>query len=194
MSESTNLPRLLEAIMMVTDEPLSDADLAEVLGHPREDIESALKQLAHEFASAHDGQGRGFVLRKTGAGWRIYSHPDFAADIATFLTHGQSARLSQAALETLAVVAYRQPISRSQIAAIRGVSVDSVVKTLQSRGLVEEYGQDEHTQATLYQTTSSFLETMGITSLSELPQLSEHLPGVETLAEVLDTEQNPDVF
>lgn len=182
---NVNQRRLLEAVLMVTDQPLDASTLAELLGLEKEAVEQTLQSLATEYAQAHGGAGRGFVLRSTGAGWRFYSHPDFAADIATFLTHGQSARLSQAALETLAVVAYRQPISRSQIAAIRGVSVDSVVKTLQIRGLVEEYGQEEHTQATLYQTTDSFLEIMGLTSLAELPQLSEHLPGVESLAEVL---------
>lgn len=182
---NVNQRRLLEAVLMVTDEPLSAASLGELLELDPATVEHTLQALAAEYAWAHDGAGRGFVLRRTGAGWRFYSHPDFAADIATFLTHGQSARLSQAALETLAVIAYRQPVSRSQIAAIRGVSVDSVVKTLQIRGLVEECGQGEHTQATLYQTTDTFLEIMGLTSLVELPQLSEHLPGVESLAEVL---------
>ncbi len=171
----------LEAILMVSDEPLDKVRLASVVGHPVVDVEDALQALAGEYAA----QGRGFELRAVAGGWRFYSRPEFAAVVESFVLDGQQARLTQAALETLAVVAYKEPVSRARVSAIRGVSVDGVMRTLLSRGLVEEAGQDEHSGANLYRTTSYFLERIGITSLEELPELAPYLPDMDDLEDEL---------
>ncbi len=153
----------LEAILMVSDEPLSEVSLASVVGHPVVDVEQALAALAAEYAE----QGRGFDLRSVAGGWRFYSRPEFAGVVESFVLDGQQARLTQAALETLSVVAYKQPVSRARVSAIRGVNVDGVMRTLLTRGLVEEAGQDEQSGANLYRTTTYFLERIGVTSLDE---------------------------
>ncbi|UFN45239.1 SMC-Scp complex subunit ScpB [Nocardioides okcheonensis] len=171
----------LEAILMVTDEPLDRVRLASVVGHPVADVEAALQELAAEYTA----QGRGFDLRQVGNGWRFYSRPELAAVVESFVLDGQQARLTQAALETLSVVAYQQPVSRARVSAIRGVNVDGVMRTLLSRGLVEEAGQDEHSGAHLYRTTSYFLERIGVTSLDELPELAPYLPDMEDLEDEL---------
>jgi segregation and condensation protein B len=167
----------LEAVLMVVDEPVSAAELAATLGVPQPDVEATLAGLAAEYTA----QGRGFELRSVAGGWRFYSRAEFADIVARYVLEGQTARLTQAALETLAVIAYRQPVARSRVAAIRGVNVDSVVKTLVTRGLIEEAGNDPESGAILYQTTSYFLERLGITSVADLPQLSPHLPGLDEL-------------
>jgi segregation and condensation protein B len=177
------LPQLLEAVLMICEEPVSVDDLGAGLRVPVPAVQSALEALATDY----EAQGRGFSLRHVGLGWRYYSHPDCAAAVAQFLLVGQSGRLSPAALETLAVIAYRQPVSRSRIAAIRGVNVDSVVRTLAARGLIEEAATDEATQAVLYATTPSFLEKLGIRSLEELPPLAPLLPDLAEMAE-MDTD------
>ncbi len=171
----------LEAILMVSDEPLATVRLASVVGHPVDDVESALAALAGEYAE----QGRGFDLRSVAGGWRFYSRPEFAGVVESFVLEGQQARLTQAALETLSVVAYKQPVSRARVSAIRGVNVDGVMRTLLSRGLVEEAGQDEQSGANLYRTTSYFLERIGITSLDELPELAPYLPDMDDLEDEL---------
>ena len=171
----------LEAILMVSDEPLDQVRLASVVGHPVADVEDALRTLAGEYAD----QGRGFDLRAVAGGWRFYSRPEFAAVVESFVLDGQQARLTQAALETLSVVAYKEPVSRARVSAIRGVNVDGVMRTLLSRGLVEECGQDEHSGANLYCTTSYFLERIGITSLDELPELAPYLPDMDDLEDEL---------
>ncbi len=171
----------LEAILMVTDEPLDQVRLASVVGHPVDDVEAALESLAVEYAE----QGRGFDLRSVAGGWRFYSRPEFAGVVETFVLDGQAARLTQAALETLSVVAYKQPVSRARVSAIRGVSVDGVMRTLLSRGLVEEAGQDEQSGANLYRTTSYFLERIGIGSIDELPELAPYLPDMDDLEDEL---------
>ncbi len=171
----------LEAILMVSDEPLDHVRLASVVGHPVADVDEALHSLSAEYAE----QGRGFDLRPVAGGWRFYSRPEFAAVVESFVLDGQQARLTKAALETLSVVAYKQPVSRSRVAAIRGVSVDGVMRTLLSRGLVEEAGQDEHSGAHLYRTTSYFLERIGITSIDELPELAPYLPDMDDLEDEL---------
>ena len=138
---------------------------------------------------ANDGfsaTARGFELRNIAGGWRIYSRAEFAEIVGGFVLEGQTARLTQAALETLAVIAYRQPVSRARVSAIRGVNVDSVVRTLTQRGLIEDSGTDPESGAILYRTTSYFLERMGIGSVAELPQLSPHLPGLEGIEEFYD--------
>ena len=171
----------LEAILMVSDEALDKVRLASVVGHPVAEVEAALEALAAEYAE----QGRGFDLRSVAGGWRFYSRPEFAAVVESFVLDGQAARLTQAALETLSVVAYKQPVSRARVSAIRGVNVDGVMRTLLTRGLVEEAGHDEHSGANLYRTTSYFLERIGITSIEELPELAPYLPDMDDLEDEL---------
>jgi segregation and condensation protein B len=171
----------LEAILMVSDEPLGTVRLASVVGHPVEEVADALVALAAEYTD----QGRGFELREVAGGWRFYSRAEFAGVVESFVLEGQQARLTQAALETLSVVAYKQPVSRARVSAIRGVNVDGVMRTLLTRGLVEEAGQDEQSGANLYRTTSYFLERIGITSLDELPELAPYLPDMDDLEDEL---------
>lgn len=165
----------LEAILMVADEPLDQVSLATVLGYPVPDVTEALHGLAREY----DDQSRGFELRNVAGGWRYYTREDFATVVERFVLDGQQARLTQAALETLAVVAYRQPVSRARVSAIRGVNVDGVMRTLLNRGLVQDAGTDQETGAHLYRTTSYFLERIGVTSLDELPDLAPFLPEMD---------------
>lgn len=162
----------LEAILLVVDEPIDETMLAQVLETPRADVAVALQALAADYDEAR----RGFELRNIGAGWRFYTRPECAPVVERFVLDGQQAKLTQAALETLAVVAYRQPISRARVSAIRGVNCDGVMRTLTTRGLVEETGVDTDTGATLFRTSSYFLERMGMASLGELPELAPFLP------------------
>jgi len=166
------LPAALEAIMLVADEPVPEVLLAQVLERPRGEVAATLRQLSGEYAA----QGRGFDLREVAGGWRLYTRPDCAPLVERFVRDGQEVRLTQAALETLAVVAYRQPVSRARVSAVRGVNCDGVMRTLVLRGLVEESGTDGDTGAILYRTTSYFLERMGLTSLADLPDLAPLLP------------------
>jgi segregation and condensation protein B len=172
------LKACLEAILMVVDEPVTDVILAQVVERPKGEVAEALRELAEEYTQ----QGRGFELREVGTGdagqtgWRMYSRPECAAVVERFVRDGQQAKLTQAALETLAVVAYRQPVSRSKVSAIRGVNCDGVMRTLLARGLVEECGTEHETGALLYQTTGYFLERMGLKGLDELPDLAPLLP------------------
>ncbi|WP_400159084.1 SMC-Scp complex subunit ScpB [Arthrobacter sp. BPSS-3] len=182
----------LEAVLMVIDEPATAAQLAAGLGQPVDVVEDLLEDLRREY-NGYTGSSpdvatapRGFELRNIAGGWRIYSRTEFADVVGGFVLEGQTARLTQAALETLAVIAYRQPVSRARVSAIRGVNVDSVVRTLVQRGLIEDSGHDPESGAVLYRTTSYFLERMGIGSVAELPQLSPHLPGLEGIAEYYD--------
>ncbi len=149
----------LEAVLMVADQPLDDVTLASAVGYPAEEVVAALSQLAAEY----DEQGRGFELRNVAGGWRYYTRDDYAAVVEGFVLEGQQARLTQAALETLAIVAYKQPVSRARVSAIRGVNVDGVMRTLLARGLVEEAGEDGEHGATLYRTSGYFLERIGVT-------------------------------
>jgi segregation and condensation protein B len=165
----------LEAVLMVADQPLDDLTLAGAVGHPVDAVRDAVAALAAEY----DETGRGFELRNVAGGWRYYTREELAPVVERFVLDGQQARLTQAALETLAVVAYKQPVSRSRVSAIRGVNVDGVMRTLLTRGLVEEAGTDQETGAHLYRTTSYFLERIGVTSLDELPELAPFLPGVD---------------
>jgi segregation and condensation protein B len=167
----------LEALLMIADQPLDRTTLAAAVGAPVADVESALAELAEEYAE----QGRGFELRNVAGGWRYYTREEFASVVEAFVLDGQQARLTQAALETLAVIAYKQPVSRARVSAIRGVNVDGVIRTLVTRGLVEEAGEDHSTGAFLYRTTSYFMERIGVTSLEELPELAPYLPDLEDL-------------
>ena len=171
------LPAALEAILMVVQEPVSEHLLAQVLERSPADVLATLRTLALEYTA----QGRGFDLREVAGGWRFYSRPEHAAAVERFVLDGQQSRLTQAALETLAVVAYRQPVSRGRISSVRGVNCDGVMRTLLARGLVEEYGVEYETQATLYRTTEFFLERMGLRSLDELPELAPFLPEIAAL-------------
>ena len=169
----------LEAVLMVADQPLDEATLATAVGHPVVEVVEALAALATEY----DDSGRGFELRNVAGGWRYYTREALAPVVERFVLDGQQARLTQAALETLAVVAYKQPVSRSRVSAIRGVNVDGVMRTLLTRGLVEEAGTDQETGAHLYRTSGYFLERIGVTSLDELPELAPFLPGVDDFDE-----------
>lgn len=162
----------LEAVLMVVDEPVPAAELAAALEVPVAAVEEALAALRDEYADPD--APRGFELREVDGGWRMYSSRLYADVVGRFVVDGQSARLSQAALETLAVVAYRQPVTRGQVSQIRGVNVDSVMKTLAARGLVTEIG--ETSGALLYGTTTDFLERMGLSSLDDMPPLAPYLP------------------
>lgn len=181
LDEPGGLPAALEAILMVADTPVATTQLATVLARPEDEITEALDQLA----AGYQADDRGFVLREQGGGWRYYSNPTFAPVVDAFVLDGQTARLTQASLETLAVIAYRQPVSRGRIAAIRGVNVDGVVRTLLSRGLIEEAGQDPDGAAHLYRTSAYFLERLGLRSLDELPPLAPYLPDMDELEDVL---------
>ncbi|GAB4004336.1 SMC-Scp complex subunit ScpB [Nocardioides ultimimeridianus] len=171
----------LEAVLMVADQPLDEVALATAVGYPAGEVAAALTDLAQEYAD----QGRGFDLRNVAGGWRYYTREEFAPVVEAFVLEGQQARLTQAALETLAVVAYQQPVSRARVSAIRGVNVDGVMRTLVNRGLVEDAGQDGEHGATLYRTTSYFLERIGVVSIDELPELAPHLPDLEDLEDEL---------
>ncbi|TCN38421.1 segregation and condensation protein B [Kribbella orskensis] len=179
--DDDTMRRALEAILMVTDEPLPVLTLARSVGRPTPDVSAALTGLSEEYTE----QGRGFDLREVGGGWRYYTREDAAQYVERFVLDGQQARLTQAALETLAVVAYKQPVSRARVSAIRGVNVDGVMRTLISRGLVEEAGADTESQAILYRTTSYFLERMGMQSLDDLPELAPYLPEMDDMEEEL---------
>ncbi len=170
----------LEALLMVADQPMDHVTLAAAVGHPVEEVAAALQALTAEYAE----QGRGFDLRSVAGGWRFYTRDEYSSVVERYVRDGQQARLTQAALETLAVVAYKQPVSRARVSAVRGVNVDGVMRTLVSRGLVEETGQDSETTAVLYGTTSYFLERLGITDLGELPDLAPFLPDLEDMDEI----------
>jgi len=171
----------LEAILLVVDEPVAEVLLAQVLERPREEVVAALEALATEYTEA----ARGFDLRRAAGGWRLYTRDDFAPYVEKFVLDGQQARLTQAALETLAVVAYKQPVTRSRISAIRGVAVDGVIRTLLTRGMIEECGAEPDTGAHLYRTTTLFLEKLGLDSIDELPALAPLLPDLDTLDDVI---------
>ena len=176
----------LEALLMVAEEPMSSSTLATLTRTPEEVVVTTLHDLAQEYAV----QERGFDLREIGGGWRFWTRDNCAQVVERFVLDGQHGRLSQAGLETLAVVAYRQPVTRSRISAIRGVNVDGVVRTLVTRGLIEETGHDHETGAHLYRTTTYFLERLGLKSLDELPPIAAHLPMPDNVEEVLDLANN----
>jgi segregation and condensation protein B len=180
----TGLKPALEAVLMVADQPLDHVTLASAVGHPLGEVVAALQALAEEYTE----QDRGFDLRNVAGGWRYYTREEYAGVVERFVVDGQQARLTQAALETLAVVAYKQPVSRARVSAVRGVNVDGVMRTLVARGLVEEAGQDPETTAVLYRTTSYFLERIGVTSLADLPDLAPYLPEMADL----DDPDDPD--
>jgi segregation and condensation protein B len=181
-----SLRAALEALLLVAEEPMSTATLATLTRTPEDSVVTTLQDLAMEYTM----QERGFDLRELGGGWRYWTRDNCAQVVERFVLDGQHGRLSQAGLETLAVVAYRQPVTRSRISAIRGVNVDGVVRTLVTRGLIEETGHDHETGAHLYRTTTYFLERLGLKSLDALPPIAAHLPMPDDVEEVLDLASN----
>ena len=171
-ADAPSLRMNLEAVLLVADEPVAEDVLAEVLQAPAAVVAAELQELAR----AYMAERRGFDLREVAGGWRLYTRAECAAAVERFVSDGQEIRLTQAALETLAVVAYRQPVSRARVSAVRGVNCDGVMRTLVLRGLVEESGSDPETGAILFQTTGYFLERLGLASIADLPELAPFLP------------------
>jgi segregation and condensation protein B len=183
--EGPELRASLEAILLVADEPVPVVVLAQVLERPRNEVAAELRDLAVSYAA----EGRGFDLREIAGGWRFYTREDCAPLVERFVSDGQEVRLTQAALETLAVVAYRQPVSRARVSAVRGVNCDGVMRTLVLRGLTEEAGTDRETGAILYRTTGYFLERLGLAGLDDLPDLAPFLP--ENIEDIEDENARP---
>lgn len=179
LTEDAALDAALEALLLVVDVPAGDELLADALDQPVRRVRAALERLAASYTDS----GRGLDLRRVGEGWRFYSRDTYAPYVERYLLDGQRAKLTRAALETLAVIAYRQPVTRSRVAAVRGVNVDGVIRTLLARGLVEESGTDQETGGILYCTTELFLERLGLSSLKDLPPLAPLLPEVDAIDE-----------
>lgn len=167
-----DLDRALEAILMVADEPQTAVDLATALGHPVRAVRQSIARLVRDFDGLTGGPRRGFELREVGGGWRVYVRAEYDRTVTDYVHAQHPSKLSQAALETLAVIAYKQPVTRGQVASIRAVNVDSVVRTLLGRGLITEMFTDSETGAINYGTTEVLLQHLGINSLDELPPIS----------------------
>ncbi|MET7425728.1 SMC-Scp complex subunit ScpB [Dactylosporangium sp. NPDC005555] len=182
MSEA-ELRGAVEAILLIVDEPATEITLAQVLDQPVDRIRGVLEDIARQYTQL----GLGFDLRRVAGGWRLYTRAEFAPYVEKFVLDGQQIRLTQAALETLAVVAYKQPVTRSRISAIRGVNCDGVVRTLVTRGLIEETGSEPESGAFLYRTTSLFLEKLGLDSVDQLPPLAPFLP--DDIDEIADAQR-----
>jgi segregation and condensation protein B len=174
------LDAALEALLLVVDAPTDEEALALALDQPVARVREAVRRLS----AAYTSTGRGIDLRRTGGGWRFYTRDAYAPYVERLLLDGQRARLTRAALETLAVVAYRQPVTRARVSAVRGVNCDGVLRTLLTRGLVQEAGVDAATQGTLFRTTELFLERLGLSSLEDLPPLAPLLPDVDAIDEM----------
>jgi segregation and condensation protein B len=173
--------KVVEAILLLAEEPLSASQIGEVLERPRAEVSSLLEELAR----AYEREERGFVLRESAGGWRLYSSPDCAPWLERFATHHDHGRLTGASLEVLAIVAYRGPISRAEIAEIRGVGSDGVVRTLLNRGLIREQGRDDAPGSPVMFTVSEeFMERMGLRSLEELPSLAEFMPDADAVEDM----------
>ncbi|NEG90091.1 SMC-Scp complex subunit ScpB [Bifidobacterium aerophilum] len=168
-----NLRACLEAILMAADQPQLPDDLARVLGVDEPKVEATLELMREDY----DSERRGFELRHTVRGWQYASRAEFQSVVSAFVTDGQTARLSQAALEALAIIAYRQPVTRAQVAAIRGVNSDGVIRSLAVRGLIRQDGVDPESRAALLVTSALFLDYMGLDALDQLPSLAPFLPG-----------------
>lgn len=180
LSSDHELDAALEALLLVVDSPAGEDVLAGALDQPVRRVTDALHRLRDGYTNA----ARGIDLRRVADGWRMYTRDSYAPFVERLLLNGQRAKLTRAALETLAVVAYRQPATRSRVAAVRGVNVDGVMRTLLARGLVEEVGIDPDTQGVLYRTTELFLERLGLSSLEDLPPIAPLLPDVDTIDDV----------
>lgn len=177
-NDAAEYRRAIEAVVMVAHDPVPPELLAQLLERPVTDIE----RWCHELAVSYEEADHGFELVRVAGGYRYQSHGDLAAYVERFLLHDQRARLSSAALETLAIIAYKQPISRAQIASIRGVDPDGVIRTLQGRGYIDAVGRDQGPgQAVLYGTTTTFLERLGLDSVDDLPSIAEFIPGADVV-------------
>ncbi|HZJ51160.1 MAG TPA: SMC-Scp complex subunit ScpB [Actinomycetota bacterium] len=177
--------KIVEAILLVADDPVPATTLAQVMEKPRAEVEALLAELADGYVT----EGRGFVLRRVAGGWRLYSNPDCAPWLERFVTSHKHPRLTGAALEVLAIVAYRQPIARAEITEIRGVESDGVVKTLAGRGLIEAHEQSGASPA-LFSVSDSFLEATGLDGVHELPRLADFIPDAETVQD-METKLSP---
>jgi segregation and condensation protein B len=178
MNPDTEHLRAIEAVILVAHDPVPPELLAQLLERSVTDIE----RWCHELAAGYEAEDRGFELVRVAGGYRFQTHGDLTPYVERFLLHDQRARLSAAALETLAIVAYKQPISRAQIASIRGVDPDGVLRTLQGRGYIDAVGRDPGPgQAVLFGTTTTFLEKLGLDSIDDLPPIAEYIPGAEVV-------------
>lgn len=166
------LPAALEALLMVADQPLSVLALAQATGAPRALVTETIERLRADYDGTQEATPRGFELREVGGGWRIYARREFDDLVRGMLHDDSPQRLSQQALETLAVIAYKQPVTRAQVSAVRAVNVDTVMRTLLARGLITEHSTDSETGAIFYETTALLLEYLGIESVDDLPPLS----------------------
>ncbi|MGH3991743.1 MAG: SMC-Scp complex subunit ScpB [Pseudonocardiaceae bacterium] len=180
LGDEAELEAALESLLLVVDTPAAEEVLANALQQPVAPVTAALHRLAARYTAA----GSGIDLRRVGDGWRFYTRDEHAPFVERLLLDGQRARLTRAALETLAVIAYRQPVTRSRVAAVRGVNVDGVIRTLLARGLIEESGTDPDTGGIRYRTTELFLERLGLSSLEELPPIAPLLPEVDAIDDV----------
>jgi segregation and condensation protein B len=180
LTEDLALESALEALLLVVDSPASEESLAETMDQSVARVSQALRAMAERFTE----RGSGIDLRRVGEGWRFYTRDTFAPFVEKLLLDGQRSKLTRAALETLAVIAYRQPVTRSRVAAVRGVNVDGVIRTLLARGLIEEAGTDPETGGTLYVTTELFLERLGLPSLNDLPAIAPLLPEVDAIDDI----------
>ena len=177
LESDADLEAALESLLLVVDSPAAEEVLAAVLDQPVDRITDALRRMSDRYTEAR----RGVDLRRVGDGWRFYTRDIYAPYVEKLLMDGQRAKLTRAALETLAVIAYRQPTTRARVAAVRGVNVDGVIRTLLARGLIEETGTDNDTQGTLYRTTELFLERLGLSSVDDLPPIAPLLPEVDAI-------------
>jgi segregation and condensation protein B len=180
---SPSLRAAIEALLLLTDEPMPAIELAQITKAPLPQIQQTLEALSAEYTQ----EVRGFDLREVAGGWRFYTRSECSPLIERWVVDGQQAKLTQAALETLSVIAYRQPVTRGRVSAVRGVNVDGVIKTLLTRGLIQEAGTETESGAIFYKTTSFFLERLGISSLEDLPPLAEHIPDLADLDAVLES-------
>ena len=175
LTDDAELDSALESVLLVVDSPIAEDQLSSALEQPVKRIKEALRRLSSRYTES----GSGIDLRRAGDGWRFYTRDRYAPFVEKLLLDGQRAKLTRAALETLAVIAYRQPVTRARVAAVRGVNVDGVIRTLVARGLIEETGTDSDTGGILYRTTELFLERLGLSSLADLPPIAPLLPEVE---------------
>jgi segregation and condensation protein B len=177
LADDRDFQGAVEALLLVVDSPIEIEALADALEESVARTQEVVTRIAERYTEA----GSGIDLRRTGGGWRFYTRDRFAPFVEKLLLDGQRAKLTRAALETLAVIAYRQPVTRSRVAAVRGVNVDGVIRTLLARGLVEEIGTDSETGGYLYRTTELFLERLGLSSLEDLPPIAPLLPEVDSI-------------
>ncbi|WP_329073424.1 SMC-Scp complex subunit ScpB [Amycolatopsis sp. NBC_01480] len=180
VSSDEALEAALEALLLVVDSPINEESLGDTVGVSVARVTVALRTMAQKFTE----RASGIDLRRVGEGWRFYTRDTYAPFVEKLLLDGQRSKLTRAALESLAVIAYRQPVTRARVAAVRGVNVDGVIRTLLARGLIEEMGTDPETTGTLYVTTELFLERLGLSSLNDLPPIAPLLPEVDTIDDI----------